>query len=157
GPGGIGKTRLALCAAANRLTDFADGVFWVSLAPVGSPTLIAAAIASAIQYSLVGNEGSDTQIMNYLRGKHMLLVIDNYEHLLPAIRLLTDLLANAPGLKVLATSRERLNMEEEWLLPVDGLPFPAHDTNTEVADYSAVQLFVQSARRLQPGFWLTGN
>lgn len=157
GPGGIGKTRLALQAAADRVGEFADGVYFVSLTPVGSTTFIASAIASALQISFYGQEEPDVQVVNYLRGKHLLLVMDNYEHLLPGISLLTDMLANAPRLKILATSRERLNLQEEWVLPVEGLPFPAQETDAEVGSYSAVQLFVQTARRLQPDFSLHGN
>src|SRR5258707_3895218 len=112
GSGGIGKTRLALQAAADQLEMFTDGVYFVSLTPVGSTTLIAAAIASAVQYSFDGHDDQNTQIIAYLRNKHVLLIMDNYEHLLDSIPLMTDLLANAPRLKLLATSRERLNVQE---------------------------------------------
>ena len=157
GPGGIGKTRLALQAALERVGDYADGVYFVSLAPVGSNTFIASAIASALQISFYGQEDPEVQVVNYLREKHMLLVMDNYEHLLAGIGLLADMLAYAPRLKILATSRERLNLQSEWVLPVEGLPFPSQETSNEVGSYSAVQLFVQTARRLQPDFSLHGN
>ncbi len=157
GSGGIGKTRLALQAAADQLEMFADGVFFVSLTPVGSTMLIAAAIASVVQYSFDDHDDQNTQIITYLRSKHILLIMDNYEHLLDGIPLMTDLLANVPHLKILATSRERLNMQEEWALPIEGLPFPTLAANGEVGSYSAVQLFVQSARRVQPSFSLDGN
>jgi predicted ATPase/transcriptional regulator with XRE-family HTH domain len=157
GPGGIGKTRLALQAALERIGEFVDGVYFVSLSPVGSTTLIASAIASALQISFYGQEDPNKQVVNYLRGKHTLLVMDNYEHLLAGIGLLTDLLANAPRLKILATSRERLNMQEEWVLSVGGLPFPTQESNNALDSYSAIRLFVQTACRLQPGFSLEGN
>jgi predicted ATPase/transcriptional regulator with XRE-family HTH domain len=157
GPGGIGKTRLALQAASDCVGKYADGVFFVSLSPVGSTILISAAIASALQVSFYRQEDPDTQIVNYLRSKHMLLVLDNYEHLLGGIGLLADILANAPRLKLLVTSRERLNMQEEWVLPVAGLPYPAHDTNGETGKYDAVDLFTQTARRIDSGFSLVGN
>jgi predicted ATPase/DNA-binding XRE family transcriptional regulator len=157
GPGGIGKTRLALQAASDRLGQFSDGVFFVSLTPVDSTPLIAAAIASALQISLFGPEDPHIQVANYLRGKHLLLVMDNYEHLLAGVGLLTDLLANAPQLKIVATSRERLNIREEWALPVEGLAFPAQVAAAELDRYSAVQLFVQRARQVQPSFRLADH
>ncbi len=157
GVGGIGKTRLAVQAAADWLDDFTDGVYFVSLTPIGSTTLITAAIASALQISFYGQDDPNIQLMNYLRTKHVLLIIDNYEHLLGGVELLAILLAAAPRLKILATSRERLNLQEEWVLPVEGLPFPIPSTKAEVGSYSAVQLFVQTAKRLEPGFLLEAN
>jgi predicted ATPase/DNA-binding XRE family transcriptional regulator len=157
GPGGIGKTRLALQAAADRVDAYADGVFFVSLTPVGTTTLISAAIASALQVSFYGPEDPDVQIVNYLRSKHVLLVLDNYEHLLGGIGLLADILANAPRVKLLVTSRERLNIQQEWALPVTGLPYPAQDANGSTGSYDAVDLFVQTARRIESGFVLAGN
>ena len=154
GPGGIGKTRLAVQAAADRVGEYADGVFFVSLTPVGTTTLISAAIASALQVSFYGQEDPDVQIVNYLRSKHMLLVLDNYEHLLGSIGLLADMLANAPRVKLMVTSRERLNMQEEWALPVHGLPYPAQNANGSTGSFDAVDLFVQTARRIDPTFSL---
>ncbi len=146
GAGGIGKTRLALQAAADQIDKFSDGVYFISLTPIGSTTFIASAIANALDFSFHGQDDPDTQIVNYLRSKHILLVMDNYEHLLGGVTLLAEILANVPRLKLLVTSRERLNMQEEWILPVEGLPFSA-----------AVELFAQTARRLQPGFSLDAN
>jgi predicted ATPase/DNA-binding CsgD family transcriptional regulator/DNA-binding XRE family transcriptional regulator len=157
GPGGIGKTRLALQAASEQVGAYADGVFLVSLAPVGATTLISSAIASALQVSFYGQQDPDAQIVNYLRSKHMLLVLDNYEHLLGGISLLADILANAPRVKLLVTSRERLNMQEEWVLPVHGLPFPVQDSIGAAVSYDAVDLFIQTARRIEPEFSLEGS
>jgi len=83
--------------------------------------------------------------------------MDNYEHLPGGIELLSDILASAPRVKLLVTSRERLNVQEEWALPIQGLPFPPHEANGDLCDYSAIQLFMESARRVQPGFALDGN
>ncbi len=157
GPGGIGKTRLALQAAANQIGEYADGVFFVSLTPVGAITFIASAIASALQLSFYGQDDPEKQVVNYLRGKRLLLVMDNYEHLLGGITILADMLANAPHLKIMVTSRERLNMQEEWILPVEGLPYPDQSANGDINHYDAVELFVQTARRIQPGFEIAGN
>jgi len=157
GPGGIGKTRLALQATTDCIEKFADGVFFVPLTPVGSASLIAAAIASALDISFYSKDDPAVQIVNYLRGKRILLLMDNYEHLLDGVGLLSDILSNAPRVKIVVTSRERLNLQEEWALPIEGLSFPMQETNANLESYDAVQLFVQSARRVQSGFSLVDN
>jgi predicted ATPase len=170
GPGGIGKTRLALQAAARCVepgaafeTEFADGVFLVSLAagdaePGERPTLLAA-LADALQFSFQGPVHPQAQLLNYLREKQMLLILDNFEDLVTEARQLGDILRLAPGIKLLVTSRVRLNLREEWALEVNGLdyppaadPLPPHDA----ADaYGAIALFGQQARRARAGFALT--
>jgi predicted ATPase len=157
GVGGVGKTRLALQAAAQRIGAFKDGACFVALVSVASPDLLASAIGEALKITFYGAEDPKIQLCNYFRGKHLLLVLDNFEHLVEGTGLIADLLANAPRLKILATSRERLNLQEEWALPVEGLAFPNAGTDDEIGSYSAVQLFLQSARRVQPGFSLTEN
>jgi predicted ATPase/DNA-binding CsgD family transcriptional regulator len=157
GPDGIGKTRLALQAAAEQLPHFADGVHFVALAPISSPDLIASALAGALQFSFFGSEDPAIQIIHYLSEKHMLLVMDNFEHLLEGTGLLTDILQAANGIKILATSRERLNVQEEWVFSVDGLSFPSELSNTSLEGYGAVQLFVQRARQVQAHFSLDEN
>lgn len=157
GPGGIGKSRLALQAATEQRDKFPHGVYFVSLASVGLPDLIASTIASTLNISFFGSIDPVEQIINYMRDKRILLILDNFEHLLNEVRLLITLLTSAPGLKILATSRERLNLDEEWVLPIDGLPFPSTDKAEKLDSYHAVQLFMQRARRMQPGFLLDGN
>ncbi len=157
GPGGIGKTRLALQAADQHARDFADGVYFVSLTPIGATTFIPAAIADALELSLYGQETPETQLINMMRGREMLLLLDNYEHLLGGTGLLADLLAYAPHLKLIVTSRERLNLREEWLLPIKGLPYPQVDSADDLLSFAAVTLFVETAQRLQPDFSLEGN
>src|SRR5258708_29795366 len=110
GPGGIGKTRLALQAAAEQLANYEDGVFFVGLASVGSPNLLASAIAAALAISLYGPEDPNVQIVNYLREKNLLLVLDNFEHLMDAVGLVVDLLARASRLKLLLASQARLHV-----------------------------------------------
>ena len=124
GPGGIGKTRLALEAAHENCTDFAQGVHFVSLAPVNSADLLAFAIGNNLGFSFYGQDAPALQLRNYLREKAILLVLDNFEHLLDGTPLLLDLLAGAPGLKVLITSRERLNVQGEWVFQVEGMAVP---------------------------------
>src|SRR5258708_3509682 len=157
GPGGIGKTHLALQAAEQQITNFAHGVHFVALAPASLPGLLASAIAGALETSFYGPETPDIQLLNFLRGKNMLLVLDNFEHLLAATGLLVRLLADVPQLKIFVTSRERLNLTEEWVLPIQGLPFPGKDEANTVETYDAVQLFVQRAQRVQPGFSLADD
>ena len=157
GSGGIGKTRLALQAAANQLPQFADGVYFVSLTPIDSPDVIASAIASAIQLSFFGAKDPRTQVIDYLRDKHLLLLLDNFEHLLDGVDLLTAILESAPDVKLLVTSRERLNVREEWTLALRGLSFPNTSTDLTLEQYSAVQLFVARAHQIQASFSLAVN
>lgn len=159
GPGGSGKTRLALEAAAGVGDAFADGVYFVPLAAVTDPDLLPAAVAAALAFPLSGAATPRVQLLHYLRGKEVLLVIDNMEHLLDGALLLAELLGLAPRVKLLATSREPLALQHEWRFDVPGLPFPTDDaTDPEAAQrYSAVALFVQRARRANPDFVLTAD
>ncbi|MCC7360500.1 MAG: tetratricopeptide repeat protein [Anaerolineales bacterium] len=157
GPGGIGKTRLALHAAAERLGGFLDGVYFVPLAPLADTAGLVAVLAEALQFAFSGRADPRTQLLDYLRGKEALLVLDNFEHLLDrGAALVADLLAAAPDVKLLVTSRERLNLRGEWLYEVRGLPAPEAEVSAAAAPaFGAVQLFVQCARRVQPEFQLT--
>ena len=159
GPGGIGKTRLALEAAA-RLTD-AHGLeaAFVPLQTLDSPGFIVYAIAEAIGVPI--NQACDAteQLLDHLSERTLLLILDNFEHLLAGAALVSDILAAAPGVKILATSREALNLREEWLWTVRGMSYPALESlqsanGDRFEEYSAVQLFVQSAQRIRPDFSL---
>lgn len=179
GPGGTGKTRLAL-AAAQQLLDasfwlldtrqspgipelkaksqnlyFPDGVFFVPLADVLTVDRLATTIASVLHFTLFRRDEEPLQqLTHYLADKRLLLVLDNFEHLLPGAELVKTLLTEAPGIKVLTTSRERLNLHGEWLLEVSGLIYTQSGSVTQMAECSAVQLFVQSARRVKADFHL---
>lgn len=160
GPGGIGKTRLALQVAAGQAARFAHGVYFVGLTGVSSPELIAPAVASTLQLTPYNASDLRLQLISYLRDKQALLVMDNFEHLLDGAELLTDLLYAAPDVKFLVTSRERLNVQEEWVVALDGLLIPDyddHDAPEHLDEYPSVQLFVQRARQVQPGFSLAEN
>jgi predicted ATPase/transcriptional regulator with XRE-family HTH domain len=157
GPGGIGKTRLALQAAVDQIPVFAHGVYFVSLTSVSNAELIAAEIAAALQISLHGAEAPDAQVIHYLRSKHALLIVDNFEHLLEDSELLTNMLRQAPKLKLVVTTREKLNIQEEWALPVEGLTVPDGNEQANACTYDAIELFVQSALRIQPTFALQSN
>jgi predicted ATPase/DNA-binding SARP family transcriptional activator len=167
GPGGSGKTRLALEAAAARLDDFEHGVYFVSLAPLDSVEAIVSTVAMALGLSFyTGAPGRPEsqprqQLLDYLRHKAMLLIMDNFEHLLEGLDLVLEILQTAPKIKMVVTSRARLNLQGEHLLPVPGMDLPeweapedAGATLEDVRQYSAVELFLQSARRAQPGFAL---
>lgn len=160
GPGGVGKTRLALAAAeaATQTAVFPHGIWFVSLAELDNGLLLPTTIADAVALSLAGTATPQTQLLRYLRQKQLLLVLDNAEHLLgetAVISLLHQLLTHTPGLKLLVTSRERLNIRGEWLLPVEGLSFPP--TTPQEETYAAATLFVQCAQRVRPEFQLTAT
>lgn len=145
GTGGIGKTRLALEVA--RIVSLADGVYVIPLQPLSSPAMIVTAIVDLLPFSLVDNDEPRTQLLDYLHHKEMLLVLDNFEHLMDGVDLLIDILENAPRVKLLVTSRERLRLHEEWVFDVAGLIVPENDQVDALESYSAPQLFIESARR----------
>jgi DNA-binding SARP family transcriptional activator/predicted ATPase len=159
GPGGIGKTRLALAAAAQILEAFPDGVYLVSLASIGEVADIVLAIAEAIRFSFYGNANPKDQLLDYLSQKQLLLVVDNFEHLLDRVNLLSNILSQTPDVTLLVTSRERLSLREEWAYEVQGLAFPPDSQTSRVSEtfdiltpYSAVELFTQRARQIAADF-----
>jgi predicted ATPase/DNA-binding SARP family transcriptional activator len=145
GAGGIGKTRLAVAAAARQEGSFADGVCFVALAGVGAPEFVAGAIAEGLGLQVGGSE-PQAELLAYLRPLELLLVLDNFEHLLGAADTVAAMLQCAPRVKVLVPSRARLHLREEWLFPITGLSL------TDGAAGEAGQLFLHSAQRVQPGF-----
>jgi predicted ATPase len=157
GPGGIGKTRLGLEAAAALRDEFADGVWLVELAPLADPDLVAATIAATLTAPKSDARPTGDSLREYLREKQALLVLDNFEQVLAAVPLVEALLKAAPRLKVLATSRAPLGVygEREFLVPPLTLPDrrrpPALD---QLADYEAVRLFVERSQAVQPDFVL---
>jgi predicted ATPase/DNA-binding SARP family transcriptional activator/Tfp pilus assembly protein PilF len=156
GPGGVGKTRLALQIAADLGLDdhFADGVYLATLAAIPSGAALIPAIADAVGLAFSGAEDPRRQLLAYLRGQSLLLVLDNFEHLVDAAELLTEILSAAPGVTILATSRVRLHLYEEWCFELQGLPLPDDSTPDSIETSSAVQLFVQRARHSQRSFVL---
>ncbi len=155
GPGGIGKTRLALAAATAALPTqrFTDGVYFVSLAPVAVPQAMLSLIAETVGYPLQSDQRTPAeQLLTYFHHKSLLLVLDNFEHLLAGAGFIADLLQQAPHVTVLTTSRERLNLYEEQQVVLGGLDVPEGDTADSRSDYPAAVLFLQSARRRRPDF-----
>ncbi|MCA9944770.1 MAG: tetratricopeptide repeat protein [Ardenticatenaceae bacterium] len=154
GPGGIGKTRLALKIAETAVGTFLNGVFFVPLAAVPAPEFIIPAIAEAVDFTFSGAAPPQTQLINYLQAKEMLLVLDNFEHLLKGSPLLAEMSQALPDVKLLVTSSERLNLKTEWTYEVEPLPLP-EETNAGPSD--AIDLFVQMAQRAQVNFALTAE
>ncbi|MCB9418990.1 MAG: tetratricopeptide repeat protein [Ardenticatenaceae bacterium] len=156
GPGGMGKTRLALESARQIVEEqpgqFFDGVFYVPLAAVATAQQLPDQIAHAVGFTFQGSEPREVQLVNYLRDKEMLLVLDNFEQFLGAdetgAALVAEILRETAHITLLITSRERLNLYEEAVFETAGLDVPPN--NTEMPEqYSAVQLFLQRVRRLR--------
>ncbi|MFO7536762.1 MAG: BTAD domain-containing putative transcriptional regulator [Chloroflexota bacterium] len=157
GPGGMGKTRLALQAARQAQAAFGGGICLVRLEAIETADLLITAIADALTLPLSGKQTPKVQLLAYLQERQMLLLLDNFEHLLPGGDLLVDLLQAAPGLKLLVTSREALNLYEEWLLAVEGLAFPSPESAAAAETFDAISLFHQRARRVDLSFSLAQN
>jgi predicted ATPase/DNA-binding XRE family transcriptional regulator len=154
GSGGIGKTRLAVEAASQSQEHFPDGVWFVPLAALSSPALLIPAIANVVKLRFQDPADSQTQLLRYLCKKKALLVLDNAEHLLEGVGLFVEILQACPDVKLLVTSRERLNLLSEWVFEITGLPGPPDDHVESFEAYSSVALFLQCAQRVYPGFVL---
>ncbi len=141
GPGGVGKTRLALAAAHAARNAFADGVVFVPLARIVSDSLVCVAIARALDLHVMGDEPALNRISHHLAGKRLLLVLDNFEHVVEASARLARLLHDSPGVTALVTSRVRLRVSMEREYAVAPLPLPTG--NSDPTDSPAVQLFLQ--------------
>ena len=152
GPGGMGKTRLALEAAGAHLEKFPDGVYFVGLAGLSSADLLVSAIGNALKFSFYGQQAPQEQLVNYLREKRLLLVLDNFEHLLEGVEFLSEVLEKAAHVKLLATSRERLKLLAEWSLELEGLAVPQSEKEVDIESYSAVVLLLQTVRRVFPKY-----
>src|SRR5918995_6848606 len=149
GPGGVGKTTLGVAAAARVTDQFTEGVRIVELAPVAEPDLVASVIADALEVHQTTGLAVQDALEWFLGDKRLLLVLDNFEHILPAAPLVADLLATCPGLSVLVTSRVPLHLRGDRQLPVPPLCLPDTGHRASLADLNradAVSLFVARAR-----------
>src|SRR5262249_19971353 len=157
GPGGVGKTRLALRLASDLSDDFADGTCFVSLAGVREPPLVEAAIAGALGVSRVGERSPTAALKPVLADRELLLVLDNFEQVIGAAPLVADLLGASARLKALVTSRSPLNVTGEYDFPVPPLTLPPQGETrpAELARTEAVALFLEPARAAHPDFALT--
>jgi predicted ATPase/DNA-binding SARP family transcriptional activator/lipopolysaccharide biosynthesis regulator YciM len=152
GPGGIGKTRIAIQVAHDLAQEFMDGVVFIPCENIKSGEFLITSIAESLGYSFSEGDEPITQLVNYLREKEILLVIDNMEHLLLDAHFLNVILEEAPGLKILTTSRERLNLYGEILFSVEGMPYPAPSKKELSVDYSAIELFLDRAEKISSGY-----
>lgn len=164
GPSGIGKTRLALAAAAQQENTFADGAHLVPASSADTPEALDLALAEALHVILAGSgSGARTHLLNYLRHKELLLVFDDLRPLPAIANWVVDLLQRAPEVRILATAQQRLNVRGECVLRVAGLTFPATAADPCVTPLerdgccSAIELFAQAAHRVQPDFVLTAT
>lgn len=149
--GGMGKTRLALEAARQQLMQFSNGVYLVQLAALTTADAIIPEIANAVGYKFQQDGTSlEKQLFDYLQNREMLLVLDNFEHLLDGADTVNSMLQATQEIKVLVSSREKLNLSAEIIFQLGGMEFPDRDTMTNIFEYGAVKLFMQSARRVKP-------
>src|SRR5215211_1296366 len=158
GPGGVGKTRLALQIARDLVPQFPDGVWFVELAPIRDPRLVAATIAQVLGLQDTGGSPLAKRLVHLLRTRQTLLVLDNFEQVLDAGPLVAELLAACPRLKVLITSRSVLHLSGEHDMPVPPLTLPESVTGLSAGDAAAseaVRLFLARARAARPDFALT--
>ncbi len=180
----MGKTRLALAVAEQELSQiqetshalssalrFPDGIFFVSLAPLKTTDRIIPTLAEALSFQLASDSlharSPRQQILDYLQNKRMLLIMDNFEHLLEGLDIVINILRTAPGVRILTTSREQLNLHEEHVFLIQGLDYPeepdalsslvTEETTEGVVTHGAVQLFLQNAQRVQPDFALNAS
>ncbi len=155
GPGGVGKTRLAQEVAAQSAARFTDGVCFVPLVSVQSSEFLGSAIANALKITSFGQEDMKKQVLNYLREKETLLVLDNFEHLLEEADWLLKIREEAPKVKFIITSRESLGLRAEKIFEVQGLKVPTDEDEVGIEKYGSIQLFLHKAREAQPDFQLT--
>jgi predicted ATPase/DNA-binding CsgD family transcriptional regulator/transcriptional regulator with XRE-family HTH domain len=154
GPGGVGKTRLALQVAADIGDEFPDGVAFVALAQVMAAEHMSTAIANVLGLAFAGAQAPDDALVAALRDRRLLLVLDNFEHLLEATTLLASILREAPGVRLLVTSRERLRLQAERVFELNGLATPRDDTRLGIDRSDAVLLFLERARQHRNDFAL---
>jgi excisionase family DNA binding protein len=155
GPGGVGKTRLALAVAAKLEGDFADGAAFIPLAAVTDPAMVLSTIAHALGLREVADRSIEEGLALALRHRELLLVIDNFEHVVSASPAVASLLSACPGITVLATSREPLQVSGEYRYPLSPLAIPPRSFNpstSDLADYAGAELFLDRAGRVRRGF-----
>lgn len=158
GPAGTGKTRLALAVASAIRDQFRDGICFVALAPLGESDLVVSTIVRRLGLHEAGSASLEETLFGHLRDREMLLILDNFEHLLEAARVVADLLTACPSLKILVTSRAPLRLSGEYEAPVPPLelPDPAHSPpDSALIEFPAIALFMQRAASIRPDFAAT--
>jgi predicted ATPase/DNA-binding XRE family transcriptional regulator len=163
GPPGIGKTRLSLAVGRESLPEFSDGVFFVGLAPLEDPNLVALTVAQTLGFVESRERSSSEQLKDEIGDKHILIILDNIEHVLDTTAILaSDLLSACPRLKILTTSREAIRSPGEWLYPVPALHIPTpNDLQSidmeELSQFSAIKLFAERGQAVRPDFKLDAD
>jgi len=159
GPGGIGKTRTSLQAAAELIDHFEDGVFFIDLATIRDPESVPAAIAQTLGIRETSDRSILDDLKGHLHGRIILLLLDNFEQVTGAANRMADMLQECPGLKLLVTSREALHIRGEYILPISPLALPELGpkklTVDQLSQYKAVQLFIERAQAVKPDFMMT--
>ncbi len=151
GVGGIGKTRLAIQCAGQLIDSFSDGVFYINFDSV-SVSFLPSAIADALNFRTAGKDDLRVQLIRLLRPKKLLLILDSYEHLIGDATFVAQMLNASPGLKIIVTSREVLNLAEEWIYPVEGLSVPGKTDADNIESFGAAKLFIDRAARVHKDF-----
>jgi predicted ATPase/DNA-binding SARP family transcriptional activator len=160
GPGGIGKTRLALEVAAQEVRNYKDGVYFVPLAHLSSAQFVVSGIASALGFTPdkdASNLDTERQLLEYLGERTVLLLMDSFEHLIQGCHLLPGLLEHAPNVRLLVTSRERLGLRGEWVKELQGMRYPDNGDPVSIEAYDALKLFAARARQSDSGFTLSAD
>ncbi|MBN1429955.1 MAG: tetratricopeptide repeat protein [Anaerolineae bacterium] len=159
GPGGIGKTRLAQELVTHHLHRYLNGICYVSLGPVTQSEFIITAIAKAADIQIAGPASPRKQLFAQLAKLELLLLLDGFEHLVTDADLLRDILQAAPDIKIIVTSRENLDLQEEWVFTIDGLSIPPEQPqdHAPLEHFDAITCFVQNARRKRNDFGLKGQ
>ena len=156
GPGGYGKSRLAIHLAKKSMNQFPDGVFWVPLQSLEKESELATAVANAIGLISQTEKDIKNELLDYLRSRQTLLVLDNFEHLISGGRLVSEILTSSQHVKIITTSRQKLNLKGETIFIVRGMDYPIDDglasDKTSAKIFDAVQLFIKSATRSSPSF-----
>jgi predicted ATPase/predicted amidohydrolase/Tfp pilus assembly protein PilF len=155
GPGGIGKTRLALRVAVEKYDEFSNGAWFIPLAPTTSHEFLVSRVGESLGFSFFGRRDPEQQLLDYLRQKEMLLLLDNFEHLLAGADLVQDIIQGAPRIRILVTSRERLNLRYERVFQVGGMSLADGLAFDRPEPCPAVRLFVDAARRTGTSFMLS--
>jgi predicted ATPase/DNA-binding CsgD family transcriptional regulator len=157
GSGGMGKTRLAVQAASKYISHFVDGVYLVPLAPLRSTENVASTIAENIPFEFSGNTNPEDQLSEYIQTKSMLLILDNFEHLIKSALFVSNLVAHAPNVTVIITSRSRLNLRSETIYTLNGLTSSQDMSLESLLKTDAVKLFLATAQRVEANYKITAH
>jgi predicted ATPase len=152
GSGGCGKTRLVLELASRQRYQFRDGIYFISFWALGSGGSLLATIAEGLGFTFRELGDQKRQLLDYLRHKKVLLLLDSFETVVGSAGMVAELLSASEASKALVTSRVQLNLSGEKVYRLEGMRVPPHDVEGEMLDYSSVELFLEAARRVKPGY-----